>query len=209
MNIRSLVLLFGLGISTLTFAVVPNNNFLKKTKAESFQVNLFTNQYYFPFKGMGAIFTAKYHPGISVGLVKNIKTKKKTTFYYDAKFGIYNHRFIQTGIQLYGDLGYRVNLPGKFFLAGEFGLGYLHAIIHQSKFEADNDGNYKKVKNFGKPQVMTGIGIKVGRQIIVCKNTGRLFINYQPWFQFPFIKSYVPLLPNNSLHIGFDLIIKK
>lgn len=208
MKVRLFVLFISLANSTLLIGQNPENKGLKKLKAESYQFNLFTNQYYFPFTGMGAIFNAKYHPGISVGFVKNIKAKKKTTFYYDAKLGIYHHRFIQTGVQLYGDLGYRVHLPKKFFLAGEFGLGYLHAIIHQTKFEADNEGNYKKVKNFGKPQVMTGIGIKVGKQINVCKNTGRLFINYQPWFQFPFIKSYVPLLPNNSLHIGFDLILK-
>ncbi len=191
-----------------SFAFNPKLDLGKKLDAESFQVNIFTNQYFFPFLGMGNIFTAKYHPGISAGFVKNIKKTEKTTFYYDAKIGLYHHRFIQTGVQLYGDLGYRITLPKKFFAAGEFGFGYLHTIIHQSNFKADGNGNYIKVKNFGKPQVMTGIGIKVGKQITVCKNPGRLFINYQPWFQFPFIKSYVPLLPNNSLHIGFDLIIK-
>ncbi len=191
-----------------SFGSTDSTRFVKKLKAESVQFNLFNNQYYFPFIGMGAIFTAKYHPGISAGFVKNIKKKKKTTFYYDAKFGIYHHRFSQTGIQLYGDLGYRVTLPKNFFIAGEFGLGYLHAIIHQKTFEADNKGTYTKVNNFGKPQAMTGLGIKAGKQIAVCKKDGRLFINYQPWFQFPFIKSYVPLLPNNSLHLGFDLIIK-
>jgi hypothetical protein len=186
----------------------PKNNCFKKLNAESYQFNVFTNQYYFPVTGLGNIFTAKYHTGISSVFIKDIKKKEKTTLYYDAKIGIYHHRFIQTGVQLYGDLGYRINLPKKFFLAGEFGLGYLHAIVHQTKFKADENGKYSKVKNFGKPQVMTGIGIKAGKQITMGKNTGRLFINYQPWFQFPFIKSYVPLLPNNSLHIGFDLILK-
>lgn len=208
MKIKLSFLVIGLILSVKIYANDSEKKLCKKLKAESYQVNLFTNQYYFPFLGMGNIFTAKYHPGISAGFVKNIKKKEKTTFYYDVKFGVYNHRFIQTGVQLYGDLGYRVNLPKKFFVAGEFGLGYLHAIIHQTQFKADDNGNYTKVKNFGKPQVMTGIGIKVGKEITVCKNAGRLFMNYQPWFQFPFIKSYVPLLPNNSLHLGFDLMIK-
>ena len=208
MRIKLVLFVMGLSLSYQSFSDDFEKKLFKKLKAESYQVNVLTNQYYFPFLGMENIFAAKYHPGISAGFVKNIKKKEKTTFYYDAKVGIYNHRFIQTGVQLYGDLGYRFTLPKKFFVAGEFGLGYLHAIIHQTKFKADDNGNYSKVKNFGKPQVMTGIGIKVGKQITVYKNTGRLFINYQPWFQFPFIKSYVPLLPNNSLHLGFDLILK-
>ncbi len=208
MKIKLNVLILGLCLQTVSFAGTPQKNCLKKLHAESYQINVFTNQYYVPFVGMGAIFTAKYHPGISVGFIKNIKKKEKTAFYYDARVGIYHHRFIQTGVQLYGDLGYRFTLPKKFFIAGEFGLGYLHAIIHQTRFKADDNGNYTKVKNFGKPQMMVGIGIKAGKQITVFKKTGRLFINYQPWFQFPFIKSYVPLLPNNSLHLGFDLILK-
>ena len=205
---KLILLISGVLLFSGAFADNTKPDFAARLGAESFGMSVFTNQYYFPFLGMGNIFTGKYHPGVSAGLVKNIKAKKKTTFYYDARFGIYHHRFIQTGIQLYGDIGYRYTLPKKFFIAGEFGLGYLHAIIHQTRFEADENGNYSKIKNFGKPQVMTGIGIKVGRQINISKRTGRLFINYQPWFQFPFIKSYVPLLPNNSMHIGFDLIIK-
>lgn len=208
MKAKYIFLFVVLGFCTSTIAQNANKNCLQKIKVESFQVNVFTNQYYFPFLGMGNIFTAKYHPGISAGFVKDIKKKTKSTIYFDAKLGIYHHRFIQTGIQLYSDIGYRFTLPKKFFVAGEFGLGYLHAIIHQTSFKSNGDGNYTKVKNFGKPQIMTGIGIKFGKQISVCKNTGRLFINYQPWFQFPFIKSYVPLLPNNSLHLGFDLILK-
>jgi hypothetical protein len=179
----------------------------KKLKAESFQVNLFTNQYYFPFVGIKNIAISKYHPGISFGYLRNLKVKKSTTLYADARFGVYNHRFIQTGIQLYGDIGYRVNLPYKFFVAGEIGLGYLHSIKHQTTFEADADGKYSKVLNLGRPQLMTGLGIKLGKQIKVKNQSGRLFINYQPWFQMPFIKSYVPLLPNNSMHIGFDFIL--
>ncbi|MFM9943686.1 MAG: hypothetical protein ACKVQB_00490 [Bacteroidia bacterium] len=202
------LLISGLLFFSQGYAEEGKTAFLKKIKAESFQINVFTNQYYFPFLGMGNIFTSQYHPGISAGIVKNIKKKEKVIFYYDAKIGVYHHRFIQTGVQFYGDLGYRINLPKKFFLAGEFGLGYLHAIIHQTKYESDENGNYSKIKSIGKPQMMTGIGIKLGKQVSVSKNTGRLFFNYQPWFQFPFIKSYVPLLPNNSLHIGFDLILK-
>jgi hypothetical protein len=208
MKIKYLLFIVGLTFLKDLSATTPINGFLKKLNAESYQFNVFTNQYYFPFKGMSNVFTSKYHPGISVGYVKNIKQKKKTNFYYDAKIGIYHHRFIQTGVQFYSDLGYRIQLPKTFFVAGEFGLGYLHAIIHQSQFEADENGNYSKVKNFGKPQLMTGIGIKAGKQIKLNKNIGRLYINYQPWFQWPFINSYVPLLPNNSLHIGFDLILK-
>lgn len=176
---------------------------------ESYEFTVFNNQYYFPFLGVKNIFTSKYHAGISAGIVKNIDDKKKSTFYYDLKLGIYSHRFIQTGIQLYGDIGYRYKFPKNFFAAHELGLGYLHAIVHQSSFKADENGNYTKVKSIGKPQFLISLNFKVGKQIKIAKTQGRAFISYQPWFQMPYINSYVPLLPNNSFHLGFDLLIGK
>jgi len=202
-----LIILVSLFLSQNAFADNPVVVLGKKLKAESFELNIFTNQYYFPFLGIKNIATAKYHPGFSCGYLRNLKVKKKTTLYADMRFGIYHHRFIQTGIQIYGDLGYRVNLPYKFFLAGEFGLGYLHSIKQQTTFKADAEGNYTKVINLGRPQLMTGIGLKLGKELVISNQKGRVFINYQPWFQLPFIKSYVPLLPNNSFHIGFDFIL--
>ena len=181
--------------------------FLKKTEAYRFSV--FNNQYYLPFAGVKNIFTSKYHLGLSAGIVKNIKEKKKSTTYYDLMLGVYHHRFIQTGIQLYGNVGYRYKLPQKFYISSEFGIGYLHALIHQKSFKADDNGNYSKVKTIGKPQLLIAIGIIAGKQVNILNKQGRIFLNYQPWFQMPYIKSYVPLLPNNSFHLGFDLIIDK
>jgi len=206
MKTKHLIIVF-LFLSQGAFAGNPLVGLGKKLKAESFELNIFTNQYYFPFLGIKNIVTSKYHPGLSFGYMRDIKVKKKTTLYGDALVGIYYHRFIQTGVQIYGNLGYRVNLPHKFFLAGEFGLGYLHSIKLQTTLKADANGNYTKALNLGRPQLMTGIGIKVGKEVLISKQKGRLFLNYQPWFQLPFIKSYVPLLPNNSFHIGFDFIL--
>ncbi len=180
----------------------------KKLKAESFELTVFNNQTYFPFVGMGNIVRSKYHPGLSFGYSHNLKEKKKRTLYLDYRVGVFNHRFIQTGVQLYSNIGYRFELPRTFFVATEFGLGYLHSIKQQTTFEADADGSYKKVANWGRPQLMTGIGIKLGKQVSIKEKDVRIYLNYQPWFQLPFIKSYVPLMPNNSLHLGFDFILK-
>lgn len=200
-----IVLFFGLS----GFAVNPISSFGKKIKAESFELNIFTNQYYFPFVGIKNIVGSKYHPGISLGYMKDLKVKKRTTLYYDFRLGVYHHRFVQTGIQLYGNIGYRITVLKSFFVAGEFGLGYLHSIKHQSSFKPDSDGNYSKVLNLGRPQLMTGFGFKLGKQITIKEHNMRVFLNYQPWFQFPFVQSYVPLLPNNSFHIGIDFIFNE
>lgn len=181
--------------------------FLKTT--ESYRFSVFNNQYYLPFAGIKNIFTSKYHAGLAAGITKNIKAKSKYATYYNFVFGIYHHRFIQTGIQLYANFGYRYNLSKKIFISSELGTGYLHSIVHQQSFKADDNGNYSKVKSFGKPQLLIAIGISAGKQVNILNKQGRIFLTYQPWFQMPYIKSYVPMLPNNSFHIGFDLLINK
>lgn len=208
MNTKLTFLLIFFLTTTIIKADDPINRVGKKLKAESFDISIFNNQYYFPFLGMTNIISAKYHPGISVGYTRKLKEVKKRTLYLDLKLGLYNHRFIQTGVQLYGDIGYRFSLPGKFFITTDFGLGYLHSIKHQTTFKSDGNGNYTKVKNFGRPQLMTGIGIGFGKQLVVLSTPVRLYIKYHPWFQMPFINSYVPLLPNNSMHLGLNINLK-
>lgn len=193
----------------MLMAVNPLDKLGKKLKANSFDFSLYTNQTYFPFKGIGNVFQARYHPGFDIGFTRNIKEKKRSTTYYDVRFGVFNHRHVQTGIPLYGNIGIRLNLPAKFFLAGEFGLGYLHSIKHQTTFKPDGDGGYKKVLNLGRAQLLIGLGLKAGREWSLKNYSGRLFLSYQPWFQMPFIKSYVPMLPNNAVHLGINLNLKK
>lgn len=195
----------------LFFALVFSYNsnaqcrFFKNT--DSYRFSVFNNQYYYPFVGIKNVFTSKYHAGISAGIINNIKEKKKSTIYYDIRLGVYHHRFIQTGIQLYSNIGFRYKLPKQFYVSSEIGAGYLHAILHQKIFKADENGNYSKVRTIGKPQTIFALGISAGKQVKICKKQSNIFISYQPWFQLPYIKSYVPLLPNNSLHLGFELLI--
>jgi hypothetical protein len=205
------ILLFSIHFLFLSFAVYADNPAVKlghKLKAESIDISVFNNQYYFPFLGMKNLINAKYHPGIAFGYSRNLKEKKSRVLYSDVKLGLYHHRFIQTGIQLYGNIGYRFNLTHKFYISTEYGLGYLHSIKHQTTFKADAEGNYSKISNFGRAQLMTGIGLGFGKQLTLASKPMRLYIKYQPWFQLPFIKSYVPLLPNNSMHLGINLILK-
>jgi hypothetical protein len=209
MKIKSILFILLIQISLNAFAQNPVFKIGQKLNAHSFDFSVFNNQYYFPFLGIKNLVGSKYHPGLAFGYTRNLKVKKKSIFYLDAKLGVYHHRFIQTGIQLYGDIGYRFLLPRNFDISTDITLGYLHAILHQTSFKADGDGNYKKVKNYGKSQFMTGIGIGVGKQIHSSSGTMRVFIKYQPWFQMPFIKSYVPLLPNNSMHLGVNFNISK
>ena len=175
---------------------------------DALKISIFSNQTYMPFVGFSNTWQAKMHPGLAVSFEENLKQKQHLGYYYSLNAGVFNHRFIQTGIQLYGNIGYRFNLTHKFYISTEYGLGYLHSIKHQTTFKADAEGNYSKISNFGRAQLMTGIGLGFGKQLTLASKAVRLYIKYQPWFQLPFIKSYVPLLPNNSMHLGINLILK-
>ncbi|MGZ5304719.1 MAG: hypothetical protein ACXWDO_11440, partial [Bacteroidia bacterium] len=65
----------------------------------------------------------------------------------------------------------------------------------------NSDGVYVRKPNYGKPEAMGSIAVGAGYKI----NDGvRIFTNYQFWLQAPFIKQYVPVLPNTALHLGIS-----
>ena len=73
-------------------------------------------------------------------------------------------------------------------------------------FKLNDQGNYYK-KNFPtRIQGMTGLNIGLNYDIVLFKKfetqVTTLFFNYQFWFQMPFVKGYVPVLPNVALHLG-------
>jgi hypothetical protein len=84
-------------------------------------------------------------------------------------------------------------------LNAHLGAGYLHSIPDAERFELNDQGEYDKITNIGRAQGMVRFALSAGYGI-----TGRLRItlNYGVTGQLPFVKSYVPLLPYNTIQLG-------
>ncbi len=161
----------------------------------------------YPFAKFGKLVTDLNHPGIELGYSFNWKTKKKHDWFQDIKLGYVYHRFVQHAIPLYTDFGYRYKFSGKWASQAAIGAGYLHSIPATSQFELAENGEYKKKKSLGRIQAMAVFNFGVSYSF-AGKLPLKIFTTYQQQIQMPFVKSYVPILPYNSLMLGVSMPCK-
>ena len=169
----------------------------------------FTTQTAMPFSKFTGLFKNVVHPGAEIGYGKNFEQKNKHQWFLELKFAYFFHRFVQHGIPVYLNFGYRYKISNKFSAETAIGAGYMHSIPATAKLKLDGNGNYKNNKGIGRMQAMATYSLGLGYTIHPA--TARpvsLFTVYQQRIQMPFVKSYVPLLPYNSLLVGIKKTIK-
>jgi hypothetical protein len=168
-------------------------------------IAVYNTQNAFPFGKFAGVFKEILHPGFEFGAGKSFAAKQHHDFFAELKAGYFFHRFVQHGIPVYLNFGYRYKTLKGLAAETSLGGGYLHSIPATAKFKLDDDGEYKNNKGVGRMQAMATFTIGLGYTI---NKTGTkpfcIFSNYQQRLQLPFVKSYVPLLPYNSFMIGIS-----
>ncbi|MEO6611138.1 MAG: hypothetical protein ABIT05_03365 [Chitinophagaceae bacterium] len=168
-------------------------------------IAVFTTQNAMPFGKFTGLFSETLHPGIEAGYGKIFSAKKKHEWTAELKLAYFYHRFVQHGIPLYLNMGYRYLVKKNFSIETSLGAGYMHSIPATAKLKLNNDGEYENNKGIGRMQSIVTFNAGVG-YILHPRATRptRIFASYQQRVQFPFVKSYVPLLPYNSFIIGLS-----
>lgn len=190
--------LFFLAFGGLCNTVILSNDTIR----HQILISVFNNATMLPGSGSLGILNTPLHPGIRVGTVVKFKETLKYDLYSNINLGCYYHHLSQLGFQLYAEPGYRYKFKSGIGLETQLALGYLLAKPDLQVFELNGSGEYQK-KSYWRSQLMTGLGI--GASYELGSNTGhpmRIFLNYQFFLQTPFVRNYVPLLPNTSLHFG-------
>jgi hypothetical protein len=191
-----------LGIILCFPIFIQAQSFLSKPVSVAF----FNNATLLPPASLTAVFNQPWHPGVAVSYEFGWKEKKYSKWFQDASIGYYSQRYAYRSLLLYSKAGYRRNL-GQLSLEGSIQAGYMHMFLISDRLVPQDDGSYKAKKGFGKPQFITGAGIGVGYNLGERKQEKRIFLNYDVRLQMPFVRSYVPLLPNGILSLGFQSII--
>jgi hypothetical protein len=157
----------------------------------------------YPFSQFGKLFSGIEHPGIEMGYGFNWRTKSKHDWYQEIKLSYFYHRFVQHGIPLYTDIGYRYKFSGTLSAQVAVGAGYMQSIPATAKLKLSDNGEYKNDKGIGRSQAVAVLNLGIGYMIHpASKKSPNIFITYQQFLQTPFVKAYVPILPYNSLLIG-------
>ncbi|MBK7560475.1 MAG: hypothetical protein WAT34_13670 [Chitinophagaceae bacterium] len=174
-------------------------------KPKYINIAIFTTQNAMPFGKFAGMFKEIFHPGIEFSYGKTLHSAKKHDWFTELNLAYFFHRFVQHGIPLYLNAGYRYKFNKR--LAGEtsIGAGYMHSIPATAKLKLNDNGDYTNDKKAGRMQAMGTYTIKFS--YVLSHNSANpisIFTSYQQRVQFPFVKSYVPLLPYNSLFIGIS-----
>jgi hypothetical protein len=152
-----------------------------------------------PFLGAPQLFYTNYHPFTTVGARLVWKETGKHAWEQSLNLGYIYHRFVQHSIPLFTEIIYRYDFNKSFSMRAHFGVGYLHSIPDAERFELNDQGEYEKIRNLGRAQA----GVKFSISAAYALNQDlQLTLNYGVLCQLPFVKSYVPLLPYNSIQLG-------
>jgi hypothetical protein len=150
---------------------------------------------------IGHLFSTPVHLGGTVGAEFRYNTHQANHWFQTAKLGYSYHQYVQSTIQLYSEAGYRRAIWKGTAAEFRLGAGYLHAIPATEIFTL-KEGQYKRKANLGRPQVLAGAALGLSYTQQKGAHPLRFFLDYQFYLQMPFVKSYVPLLPNTLLHFG-------
>jgi len=194
-------------------------------KSKPFSFSVFNNATMMPPASLTAVFNQPIHPGIAVSyefgwretikspVFKNINTfamggQKVYTgkWFQNISLGWYYHRYVNHAAFLTTQFGYRRYI-GKFSAEASLHAGYMHAFLLSERAVQQRDGSWKSENGTGRPQFVTGGGIGLGYDAGYHYNIRRIFINYDFRLQMPFVRSYVPLLPNGILSLGIQFTL--
>lgn len=147
------------------------------------------------------------HPGLSAGTEFGYRQGRHGRLFQSAVIQYQYHRYVQHTFAAYSELGYRYALRWPLNLEARLGAGYLHAIPAAQVFRPDQ-GRYQRKRSWGRPQLMAGVALGVGVRL---PHAWTALLQYQFYIQTPFVRSYVPVLPNTALHAGvqFPLLQRK
>lgn len=157
----------------------------------------------YPFSQFGKLLSGIEHAGIEIGYRFDWKTKSKHDWFQEIKLSYFFHRFVQHGMPLYTDIGYRYRFSHTLSAQAALGAGYMQSIPASAKLKLNNNGEYKNDKGVGRSQAEAVLNFNGAFSIHPeSKKSAKVFITYQQFLQTPFVKAYVPILPYNSLLIG-------
>ena len=172
-------------------------------KADPISVSVFNNATMLPPASLAATFNQPIHFGVTAAYEFGWKEAEKHKWFQNAGISYWYHRFVDQAFLLNTQAGYRWMICG-FSMEGYLQAGYMHSFYLTARAVQEPDGSYTAKKGAGKPQFMAGAGIGLGYDFGKEGHIRRVILNYDVRMQMPFVKGYVPLLPNGALGIGFQ-----
>lgn len=204
--------------------MIPSFATAQSWKSKPFSFALINNATLLPPESLIAPFKGPLHPGVALTyefgwretirnpVFQNVNTyalggKRVFTGKWFQNIGLswYNHKYVNHVFVLSTQAGYRQYIK-KFSIEGSLHVGFMQAMLYTEKFSR-KDGMWKTAYNPGRAYFIGGAGIGIGYDAGFKYNTRRFFINYDFRLQTPFVKNYVPVLPNGIISLGIQFTL--
>jgi hypothetical protein len=178
--------------------------------AKSIEIKLSQNATSFPLLGLSSIVKPGLHPGLMFCYETPLNNNVKHQFFNEISLGCFYHQLFQTAAYLNNVVKYNYAITPRWSIYTGIGGGYLHSFYQYSIFKLNENQDYEEIKKWkGRPQLMGtfALGASYG---LKKENPDdfRISIELRSFVHGTFARSYVPLLPYNSLQIGFKIKLK-
>jgi hypothetical protein len=183
------------------------SGFSQETRQGVFISNNITS---FPVTTYPQLFYSQLHPGIDIFRSWKLNKSEKNQIHWAVNVGGYYHRFIQTNVRMYPSVFYERFFGSRFYANIGLGGGYSLAFENMETFTLQDDGTYKKKTLVARSQYLVQLGFGFNYALKKDKPDGaRLLLQFKTFIQGPFVSGYVPMLPVNSLMLGFSVPFNK
>ncbi|MCU0396194.1 MAG: hypothetical protein MUF29_09810, partial [Chitinophagaceae bacterium] len=116
----------------------------KRKFPDHYSIAFTNNHSAYPFSSFAGLVTGEWHPGVELGTGLNWWERKKHDWYQEIKLAYFYHQFIQHGIPLYTNFGYRYKFTPKWNAQAGLGAGLLFSIPDHQRYKLNSEGNYEK-----------------------------------------------------------------
>ncbi len=153
-----------------------------------------------------------FNPAVFIGTEFSYNKSRKHRLCQTLGIGLITNEAIGNTITLNTDFCYRY--IGKLGIFSDFsvGLGVLNQYQTRQKYSINlTTGEYKKIKDFGKPAMMLEYNYSLGYDFSVKKNLPfSVFIKYNFFIQMPYFdfKAF-PVMPQSVIQLGTIIKIRK
>jgi hypothetical protein len=150
------------------------------------------------------LFYSQFHPGVDITYGHQLNKSVKNKVYLNGTMGFYHHQFVQNLLRIYPTVSYERVLSDRALIQVGLGGGYGISFEGKNAFKLLEDGTYENKKFFGaRSQYL--MAVKFGFIYTLFKDNEskpKLTFQLKSFMQGTYVKSYVPLLPINSVNLG-------
>lgn len=162
--------------------------------------SVFSNGPSFPFSGKP--FQSPYHMGATADLSGPFSHKENGRWEWSLGVGYFHQRLSHTSFQFRPGLRFH-HKTGLDGFEWEFAAhpGYLYTLLENPRYVLNKEGEYIPHPRAGRSQFTFDLSTGPAYSPPSTPEW-EFFLNYRIWAQMPFVKQYVPVLPNTAFHIG-------